>query len=400
MIEKLRQARCITDGLFDLIREKSLYDRPIPRRHRLIFYLGHLEAFDWNHIGVWNLSQPALHPSFDKLFEAGIDPGSDNLPTDQAKDWPAIDEVRTYVRQVRAKIDILLLHSSPEVAQMALEHRLMHAETLSYLLHAMAHTDKTRIDPAENAGETGTGVRDSSPVEIPAGEATLGRARENGFGWDNEFEEVCLFVPTFVIDRHKVTNRDYLRFVEEGGTPPHYWEQHSGRWFWRGMFDSPALPLDWPVYVTREQAAAFAEWAGKRLPTEAEFHRAAFGTLNGKEREYPWGNEAPSTAHGNFAFARFDPVPVTAHKAGASFFGVEQLVGNGWEWTSTPFAPFAGFQPAPNYPGYSANFFDGEHFVLKGASPQTSSVFLRRSFRNFFRPDYPYVYATFRCVEL
>src|SRR4030095_4373766 len=70
MIEKLRQARCITDGLFDLIREKSLYDRPIPRRHRLIFYLGHLEAFDWNHIGVWNLSQPALHPSFDKLSEA------------------------------------------------------------------------------------------------------------------------------------------------------------------------------------------------------------------------------------------------------------------------------------------------------------------------------------------
>jgi formylglycine-generating enzyme required for sulfatase activity len=90
---------------------------------------------------------------------------------------------------------------------------------------------------------------------------------------------------------------------------------------------------------------------------------------------------------------------VNATPAGDSAFGLSQLVGNGWEWTSTVFGPFPGFRADANYPGYSANFFDGEHYVMKGASPRTAACFLRRSFRNWFRPDYPYVYATFRCVE-
>jgi len=90
---------------------------------------------------------------------------------------------------------------------------------------------------------------------------------------------------------------------------------------------------------------------------------------------------------------------VTATMGGDSAFGIAQLVGNGWEWTSTPFEPFPGFQPFPFYPGYSARFFDGQHYVLKGASPRTPAALLRRSFRNWFRPNYPYVYAGFRCVE-
>jgi formylglycine-generating enzyme required for sulfatase activity len=92
-------------------------------------------------------------------------------------------------------------------------------------------------------------------------------------------------------------------------------------------------------------------------------------------------------------------VPVTSTPAGDSAFGVSQLLGNGWEWTSTPFAPFPGFEPFPFYPGYSANFFDGAHYVIKGGSPRTAAPLLRRSFRNWFRPDYPYVYAGFRLVE-
>jgi formylglycine-generating enzyme required for sulfatase activity len=98
---------------------------------------------------------------------------------------------------------------------------------------------------------------------------------------------------------------------------------------------------------------------------------------------------------GNFNFASWDPVPVTASPTS----GFAQLVGNGWEWTSTVFQPFPGFEPFPFYPGYSANFFDGDHYVMKGASARTAACFLRRSFRNWFRPDYPYVYAAFRCVE-
>jgi formylglycine-generating enzyme required for sulfatase activity len=165
------------------------------------------------------------------------------------------------------------------------------------------------------------------------------------------------------------------------------------------MFESIPLPLDWPVFVTHREATEYARWKGKQLPTEAQFHRAAYGTRSGVEPAFPWGDEQPDARHGNFDFHRWDPCSVSATPAGDSYHGVAQLVGNGWEWTSTLFEPFHGFEPMPGYPGYSANFFDGQHYVLKGASPRTASCFLRRSFRNWFRSDYPYVYASFRCVE-
>jgi formylglycine-generating enzyme required for sulfatase activity len=104
----------------------------------------------------------------------------------------------------------------------------------------------------------------------------------------------------------------------------------------------------------------------------------------------------PPAGFGAFDFATWDPVPNGTHPAGQSAWGVHDLIGNGWEWTSTPFAPFDGFAPMPSYPEYSAEFFDGRHYVLKGASPATANELLRRSFRNWFRPNYPYVYATFR----
>ena len=102
---------------------------------------------------------------------------------------------------------------------------------------------------------------------------------------------------------------------------------------------------------------------------------------------------------GNFNFSSWSPDPVGATPGRASAFGIYDLVGNGWEWTSTPFAPFDGFEPFPFYPGYSADFFDGKHFVMKGASPRTAASLVRKSFRNWFQPHYPNVYATFRCVQ-
>jgi len=165
------------------------------------------------------------------------------------------------------------------------------------------------------------------------------------------------------------------------------------------MFGDIPLPLDWPVFVTHDEARAYADWAGKTLPTEAQFHRAAYGTPTGEERQYPWGDDFPESTRGNFDFQRWDPVPVTGTPAGDSAFEVAQLVGNGWEWTSTVFNPFAGFQPFPFYPGYSAPFFGGGHYVLKGGSARTAARLLRRSFRNWFRPNYRYLHAGFRCVE-
>ena len=135
------------------------------------------------------------------------------------------------------------------------------------------------------------------------------------------------------------------------------------------MFEEIPLPLAWPVYVSQAEAAAFARWKGRRLPTEAEYHRAAYGSPGGAEREFPWGAAPPQPAHGNFDFQSWEPVPAGARPAGASAWGVHDLVGNGWEWTASEFAPFPGFAAMPSYPEYSAEFFDGRHVVLKGASP-------------------------------
>jgi len=159
------------------------------------------------------------------------------------------------------------------------------------------------------------------------------------------------------------------------------------------------LPLDWPVYVSHAEASAFARWAGKSLPSEAQWHRAAYGEGHRRENLYPWGDAAPGSAQGNFDFHRWDPVAVNAFPAGDSELGVSGMLGNGWEWTSTLFGPLPGFERFSFYPGYSADFFDGKHFVMKGGSARTAATMLRRSFRNWFQPRYQYVYAGCRCVS-
>ena len=389
---ELDSSRAETDRLFTLISDDDIYVRPLPQRHRLIFYLGHLEAFDWNQLGRQVLGQPHLHKTFDQLFERGIDPEPGQLPADQPSDWPQLAETQAYVQSVRDRVDRLWSEAPDDIQQTVIEHRWMHAETLAYLLHNLPHAQKRRPDGDPLSLPPVSGAVDHRFVHIPAGRATLGRTPESGFGWDNEFSEWTVEVPAFSISRYKVTNGEYLAFVRAGNPAPHFWASQAGQWFYRGMFDQVPLPLDAPVYVTQEQASAYASWRGATLPTEAQFHRAAFGAAHGLEREGPH----PS---GNFHFRHWDPIPVTANPETSSPFGAEQLVGNGWEWTRTPFGPFPGFTPKANYPGYSADFFDNKHFVLKGASPRTAALLTRRSLRNWFRPDYPYLYATFRLVE-
>ena len=220
-----------------------------------------------------------------------------------------------------------------------------------------------------------------------------------------------------------MTNAEFLEFIAERGyqrrelwddaswewreaeqvSHPAFWSPASGSgadaWAWRGMFEEIPLPLAWPCYVSQAEASAFARWKGRRLPTEAEYHRAAYGSPDGEEREFPWGAAPPQPAHGNFDFQSWEPVPAGARPAGASAWGVHDLVGNGWEWTASEFAPFPGFTAMASYPEYSAEFFDGRHVVLKGASPATAKELIRRSFRNWFRTNYPYVYAKFRTVS-
>lgn len=436
LLVRLQEARARTDALFTLLPPNSFYERPVPERHRLIFYLGHLEAFDWN------LLAPALglqshDPEFDRLFAFGIDPVDGGLPTDVPEDWPSIVRVETYNWRVRTQLTDALRAPSARAANIreiadgtllhvAVEHRLMHAETLAYLMHNL---------PVEKKLAKARPLADPRPapethfVTIPAGIATLGssRAASGAFGWDNEFGVQQVHVPSFSIGAYPVTNGDYIKFMQAGGYQtsfywrpedwewiesekrqhPHFWVPKSdasstdsaAQWELRLMFGTIPLPVSWPVYVTHAEASAFARWAGKKLPSEAQWHRAAYGAPDGVERAYPWGEAAPGPRHGNFHHERWDATAVDAHPAGASAFGVFDLIGNGWEWTSTPFGPLPGFEAFSFYPGYSANFFDGKHFVMKGGSSRTDACMLRRSFRNWFQPHYPHVYATFRCVE-
>ncbi len=395
LLRQIELARTRTDQLFERLRPGALYSRPIPERHRLIFYRGHLEAFDWNQICRQALDIPSFHPEFDRLFEFGIDPPVGQAPQDQPSDWPSEREIQEYNQRTRRIVDQVVEQAPEQIVNVALEHRLMHAETLAYLFHNLPYDQK--VAAAADPGHSALKVS-GRMITIPAGEATLGQ-QAGKFGWDNEFDQHRVTVPAFAISKYKVTNGEYLEFVRAGAKPPHFWLERDGKWFYRGMFSEIPLPENAPVFVTYAEAAAYARWAGKALLTEAQFHRAAFGTPGGEEREYPWGDAAPEIAHGNFDFHSWDTIDVDRHPAGDSAFDVSQLLGNGWEWTSTPFGPFPGFQPFPFYPGYSKNFFDEEHYVLKGGSQRTASCFLRRSFRNWFRPDYPYVYASFRLVE-
>ena len=429
LLRSIAEARSLTDKLFSVVRPESLYERTISERHRIIFYLGHLEVFDWNLLGLRALGLSSFHKDFDQLFAFGIDPVDGGLPTDLPSDWPSAEQVRAYNQQARRTLDAALEKISVSGSDQPLlrdglglhvarEHRLMHTETLAYMFHQLPAEHKVRQStlPAPAA-------RPMTPrmAEIPAGTATLGLPRRGGgvFGWDNEFEEHPASVAEFAMDVHKVTNGQYLEFMAAGGYlertlwnepdwewrekqgihHPTFWARRGERWFYRGMFEEIPLPRDWPVYVSHAEASAYARWIGKSLPTEAQWHRAATGAPDGSERAYPWGDRLPETRHGNFNSDRGEPAPVGAYPSGTSAFGVADLLGNGWEWTSTLFSPFPGFQPFPFYPGYSANFFDGKHYVLKGGSPRTAPCLLRRSFRNWFQPHYQYLYAGFRCAR-
>jgi formylglycine-generating enzyme required for sulfatase activity len=349
--------------------------------YALIFYVGHLPAFAWNQVNRGLLDEPGFRPDFDELFDFGIDPlSTDDVPDEPQ--WPPMDEIHAYRDEVRVR----LMATVPQVDALAktqrvadkrrtyhvvLEHEVMHHETLLYMIAELDEQLKDGPVAALSGIDAQTVPVRAERVAIPAGRTVLGaRFEDQDFGWDNEFPEQVVDVPAFVIDNLPVTHGDYLRFVKDGAPPPHNWSLVDGIWFVRGPFSTRPLAelADRPVQDSQEQAAAYCEWSGTRLPTEAELQRAAYETPGGSRRAYPWG--------------------------------VHALLGNGWEHTSTPFRPLSGFEAwIPGYQGYSADFFDDKHYVVFGGSWATSAPLLRRSFRNWFQPHYPYVFSKFRCVH-
>jgi ergothioneine biosynthesis protein EgtB len=408
-----------SDRIFDLLAPEALLARPIRLRQPFLFYVGHLPAFAWNHLWRRVAGRETFNADLDALFERGIDPPDEGAVAAE-EPWPPRDEVLAYRDRVRSCLPRIL--DDPRVQKvlpMVLEHELMHHETLLYMVHQLP--GDLRRAPEGGATSPSEKTPDGGAVLIPAGSTVLGAPRGGRFRWDNEHPERAVEVPAFRIDTLPVTNRELREFVDDGGyRDRRLWSEEAWAWiagrdhrrpaFWTSSdgetrvrtlhgdrdFDEAAR---WPASVMQTEAVAFARWRGARLPTEAEYQRAAFGTPDGELLEHPWGDAPPGPEHGNFGFRRWSPAPVGAHPAGASAFGVHELVGNGWEWTATPFGPFPGFEPLEGYEGYSADFFDDQHFVMLGGSWATDDALLRRSFRNWFRPQYPYVFSKFRCVE-
>lgn len=421
LASELVRARERTERIFALVAPEAWYERPIPLRHPIAFYEGHLDAFNdtrlQRHLGL-----ASLNSVFDALFERGIDPANEaSAGRHRVAAWPGRQEVRAYTGRLRERLFAELEQVDPQAQggadarlfTLLLEHELMHQETLLYMLHQLPYELKRPVDEPSLPLQGASGAE---MVQVPAGVAVLGQSEgEFDFGWDNEFPRHEVAVPAFAMDRTDVPNGRFLEFVEAGGyrrrelwserawawrceravEHPYYWRKTADGWRMRGMFAEVELPLDHPVTVTHAEAAAYARFVGKELPSEAEWHRAAYGDGPGP---YPWGSQAPGPEHGNFDFRAWGTLPAGAFPAGASPYGILDLVGNGWEWTRTAFAPFEGFVASEVYPPYSADFFDGEHYVIKGASCFTDRRLLRRSLRNWFYWHYPYMYATFRCV--
>ncbi|HEY1304130.1 MAG TPA: SUMF1/EgtB/PvdO family nonheme iron enzyme [Vicinamibacterales bacterium] len=422
--------RARSRALFDLVSEEAYYSRPIDLRHPIVFYEGHLPGFSFNTLVKRALGGPSIDARLESLFARGIDPHEEQAGRTNGQTWPARREVQQFADEADRRVQQALIAGDldrpgdplldrSEAVFTILEHEAMHQETLLYMWHRLPFDQKRK--PHDYRPIVDGAVPRPAWIDVPAGRATLGAdTTALEFGWDNERPARVEAVEAFSMQQHDVTNAAFLEFVDAGGyenarwwapddwawvqkaglQSPIFWERVDGAWQWRGMFEWIPLPLAWPVYVSHAEASAYAAWRGLQLPTEAQFQRAAYGTHDGMERTHPWGSVSPSPEYGVFDFTGWDPEPAGSHPAGRSAWGIDDLVGNGWEWTRSVFAPFPGFRPLPSYPEYSADFFDGEHVVMKGASPATARELLRPTFRNWFRPRYPYVYATFRCVRM
>lgn len=421
-----------TAQLFGMVADDAYYRRPIALRNPIVFYQGHIPAFSFNTLIKKGLGRPGIDARLEDLFARGIDPPESSTSArargNEADRWPTRDEVAAFCDEADRQVRDALAHGDidqpghplldrADAAYTIVEHEATHLETLMYMWHQLPLHQKRRPTGYRPMVE---GPRPTQAwIDVPAGRANLGVDRGDvPFAWDNEIPAVAENVPAFRIQQHDVTNADYLEFVEAGGYAdarwwrsadwawiqaegmrhPLFWQRDGDRWRWRGMFDLITLPAAWPVWVSQAEATAYALWRGLRLPTEAQYQRAAFGSPDERPRRHPWGDAAPDASRGVFDFHSWDPQPAGSHPSGQSAWGIHDLVGNGWEWTGTAFAPFPGFEVRPSYPEYSAEFFDGEHFVMKGGSPVTVRELLRPSFRNWFRARYPYMYASFRCV--
>ena len=334
-------------------------------------------------------------------------------------------ETRGYVKTVREKVfDVLEtselagdpLQDKAFAFGMIAQHEQQHAETM------LATHQLRRGAPALRAPGTPSPPVPVLPAEVvvPAGEFTMGTSTEP-WALDNERTAHPVHLDGFAIDTTPVSNGQYQAFIADGGyarrelwsaagwehrvraglSAPQFWEHDAGGSWWRRRFGvTEPVPAREPVmHVCFYEAEAYARWVGRRLPSEAEWEKAArHDPASGRSRRYPWGDESPTPSHANLGQRHLQPAAVGSYPAGASALGVHQLIGDVWEWCTSGFHPYPGFSAFP-YEEYSQVFFGGDYRTLRGGSFGTDEVVARSTFRNWDHPIRRQIFAGFRCAR-
>ncbi|MEK6304362.1 MAG: SUMF1/EgtB/PvdO family nonheme iron enzyme [Acidobacteriota bacterium] len=442
------ESRQHTRRLMNLvIDEADLRRSPGSGFRPILWHLGHVGAFE----GYWILQRIKGDPTISQRYDEIFDPIK--TPREDSTNLPPISEIEDYLERVREEVLSFLAKFRPSddpllrdgyVFDMIIEHEYQHQETVAYLLQMLA----PKLKRAPEALVSGVDSSYASSAEAHRLKSMLPRSNTEGhrlksmlrmvsvaggpfelgsdgylFAYDNEKPSHTVDLPDFRIDAYPVTAGEYAAFIEARGYQTRsLWSDEGWEWkeankidcpeYWsrsdeggsqdalyrvRGMFENNATSADHPVTgVSWYEAEAYARFAGKRLPTEAEWEKAAsWDPVAGRKRRFSWGDEPG--ANGNFGFRHWGTTPVGTYSQDASAYGCFDMSGNVWEWTASRFEAYPRFKAFP-YPEYSEIWFDGDHRVMKGGSWATRLPLLRCSFRNFWRPRFRIAFAGFRCA--
>ncbi|MFG2479530.1 ergothioneine biosynthesis protein EgtB [Streptomyces fagopyri] len=419
-LDALTTARDRTALLTSCVEEPELTAQHSPLMSPLVWDLAHIG----NQEELWLLravaGRDAMRPEIDGLYDAFEHPRSErpSLPL------LAPAEARRYAAEVRGRaLDVLegtAFRGTPLTEAgfafgMIAQHEQQHDETM-LITHQLRRGPAALTAPDPDPAPPFTGPAE---VLVPGGPFTMGTSTEP-WALDNERPAHRREVPAFFIDTTPVTNSAYRTFIEDGGytterwwspegwthirthgiEAPQFWRREGGQWLRRRFGVTEPVPSDEPVlHVCWYEADAYARWAGRRLPTEAEWEKAArHDPASGRSTRYPWGDADPTPEHANLGQRHLRPAPAGSYPAGESPLGVRQLIGDVWEWTSSDLEPYPGFAAFP-YKEYSEVFFGPEHKVLRGGSFAVDKVACRGTFRNWDYPIRRQIFSGFRTAR-
>ena len=420
----LREARARTLQLIETVSENDLRAQHDPLMGPILWDLGHIGHFeelwlDRNLDGkVEFVEMPGMYNPFEHPRRVR---GALPLPT-FAGTLAAMAEIRERVLERLGRVDLEShdpLLRDGYVYHMVLQHEYQHNETMLQTLQlktGVPYSPATRREPPARALPNGSSTE---MVAIDIANATVG-TDDRLRAYDNERPRHVVDLPAFWIDRTPVTNEAYVAFMEDGGyrrhelwsdagrawldeskaQSPKYWTREHGSWLLRSMDrvtpPDPAAPV---IHVCYHEAEAFARWAGKRLPTETEWEVAAsWDPRTGRSLDYPWGDRAPEASDANLDQLTFGVAPIDSYSSNVSPLGCSGMLGDVWEWTSTDFGGYPGFEAFP-YAEYSQVFFGTEYKVLRGGSWATRPGAIRNTFRNWDYPIRRQIFSGFRCAR-